>query len=117
MKFVLKVGDKDLVVPEFKILGYKNREDIIVIAISGIEKCDFDMINQKITEEKFDIEMENSVLGLTIDNKMYVFDLEDYITYEDSHYLEDFKVAFTYIDANGTVSKENIVAIGMQSKC
>lgn len=115
MKFVLKVGDKDLVVPEFKVLGYKNREDIIVIAMSGIEKSDFDILNRKISQGEFDIEMENSVLGLTIDNKMYVFDLEDYITYEDDDYLETFKVAFTYIDANGVVLKENISAIGMQS--
>lgn len=114
MKFALKVGNKDLVAPEFKILGYKNRKDVIVIGISGIAKSDFDILNRKISQGKFDIEMENSVLGLTIDNKMYVFDLEDYITYEDDDYLETFKVAFTYIDANGFVSKENIIAIGMQ---
>lgn len=116
MKFVLKVGDKDLVVPDFSFLEHKRKAGCFVLLLENFNPGEYLYIHQSIKDNKYEIQMENAILGLTIDNKLYCFDLNNHIDKILNGERDSFQIGFTCVDSNGNKVDESITLITLNSK-
>lgn len=111
MKFILKVGDKDLVTPDFSFLEHKNKIGCFVLLLENFNPDEYLHIHQSIKDNKYEIQMENAVLGLTIDNNLYCFDLNDYIEKILNEERDSFQIGFTCLDKDGNRVDQSISLI------
>lgn len=116
MKFVLKVGDKDLVMPDFSLKIQQNDKSCFIILLENFKEVDYWEISHAIENDIYEIQMENAVLGLTIKDKLYCFDLEPYLDHilneEDSH----FSVGFAYKNKNNEVIPKSITTLTLTTE-
>ncbi|EDY5734559.1 hypothetical protein GQ105_003398 [Salmonella enterica] len=116
MKLEIRVGDKKLIEPDFKIYTNNIDKSLFMIAIRTENKLENEIKNA-IRHNDFNIEMDNGVMGLFINEYIYSFDigffLDDYLKY---HVKNNFSVAFAFLDSNDRIKKDEIEVIEMTHK-
>lgn len=115
MKIEFRVGDKKLIEPDFNIYTHNIDKSLFVIAMK-IKKLESEIKNS-LNNNKFNIEMNNGVMGFFINEIVYSFEigffLEDYLQY---HKGKSFSVAFAFLDDDDKIKKEAVEVIGMTHK-
>lgn len=116
MKLELRVGDKRIIEPYFKIYTNNIDKNFFMIAIRTENKLEND-IKSAIRHNNFKIEMDNGVMGLFISEYIYSFDigffLDDYLK---NHVKNNFSVAFAFLDSNDKIKKDEVEVIEMTHK-
>ncbi|WP_407579562.1 hypothetical protein [Citrobacter koseri] len=114
MKLELRIDDKKLIEPDFKIYTSKDNKTLFFIVM----KVDVDteeQIRQCINNDEFKIEISDGILGLTAADYIYTFDIRQFINdYMQYHIKDQFSVAFAFLDKDDKIIKENVKAIRMR---
>ncbi|MCO5781371.1 hypothetical protein [Citrobacter meridianamericanus] len=79
MKVELRVGDKKLIEPDFKVFTHVSDDDLILIGLKDMPIENEEKIDEYINRGDYKIEMSNGVVGLTIDNCIYSFELSYFL--------------------------------------
>lgn len=116
MKLEVRVGDKKLIEPDFKI--YTNNDDKVLFFIAmKVDIYTEEIIRKGINDDKFKIEIQDGFIGLTISDMIYSFDVRDFLrNYLINHVNEQFLVAFVFRDEDDKIKRENVKAIRMKHK-
>ncbi|EJX4926793.1 hypothetical protein OD635_003756 [Salmonella enterica] len=116
MKLEIMVGDKKLIEPDFKIFTNNNNKTLFFIAMK-VDIYAEKKIRQSINDDEFKIEIQNGIIGLSINDRIYSFDVKGFIrNYLITHVKNQFSVAFAFLDENDKIKKENVKAIRMKNK-
>ncbi|MBA0218811.1 hypothetical protein H4F33_13920 [Pectobacterium brasiliense] len=116
MELEIRVGDEKLIEPDFKIYTNDNDKTLFFIAM----KVDIDAeekIRQSMNNDEFKIEIQNGIIGLTIIDRIYSFDVRGFLrAYLINHVKDQFSVAFAFLDEDDKIKKENVKDIRMRHK-
>ncbi|UEM40620.1 hypothetical protein [Pectobacterium aquaticum] len=76
-----------------------------------------EMIKKEISNDKFKIEIQDGLIGLTITDMVFSFDVREFLrNYLINHVSEQFLVAFAFLDEGDKIKKENVKAIRMKHR-
>ncbi|ECK0672215.1 hypothetical protein FQU54_25390 [Salmonella enterica subsp. diarizonae] len=113
MKLELRVDDKILKEPDFKIYTLKNDNDVIIIAMNVTSNIE-NQVKKAIENDEFKIEMDNGIVGLFVNDSLYSFDigyfLKDHYRNRDQQHLS---IAFAFLDENDNIKKTNLKVMRM----
>ncbi|WP_407579545.1 hypothetical protein [Citrobacter koseri] len=113
MKLELRVGDKELIEPDFKIYTVKNSNNIIIVAMA-VPSDSENNIKEALKNDEFNIEMENGIIGLSVDDMIYSFDigyfLKDKFSKREGY---NFSIAFAFLDSDDKIKREDLKAMEM----
>jgi hypothetical protein len=116
MKLEIKVGNKELIEPEFKIFVSKENESMFFLAMKVDVNIE-NMIRENMANDEFKVVMQNGIIGLTISNEIYSFDIRGFLrNHLTHHYNDHFYVAFAFLDSEDKMKIENVKAIRMKHK-
>lgn len=116
MNLEIRIGDKRLMEPEFKIFT-SNANKILFFVAMKIDVYTEEMIRNEISNDKFKIQVQDGLICLTITNIVFRFDVRDFLrNYLINHVSEQFLVAFAFLDGGDKIRKENVKAIRMKHK-
>lgn len=101
MKLKLKVEEKEIIMPEFKIYKDFLHNDLIVIAIKNLTDFEEKEIITEINNKNIKINISN-FLDLEINNKIYRFDISDYDI--SNLYIE---ILFDFLNNNNIMKNLN----------
>lgn len=116
MHLEIRIGDKRLMEPEFKIFTSDDNKTLFFIAMK-VDVYTEEMIKKEISNDKFKIEIQDGLIGLTITDMVFSFDVREFLrNYLINHVSEQFLVAFAFLDEGDKIKKENVKAIRMKHK-
>lgn len=116
MKLEIKIGDKKLLEPEFKIFTSRDNKILFFIAMK-VDAYTEEVIKKEISNDKFKIEIQEGLICLTITDMIFSFDVRDFLyNYLINHVSKQFSVAFAFLDEGDKIKKENVKAINMKCK-
>lgn len=113
MKIELRVGDKKLIEPDFKIYTEKNSNDIIIVSMA-VPSDDESKIKEALNNNEINIEMDNGIIGLSVYDAIYSLNivsfLKDKFSKREGH---NFSIAFAFIDDDDKNKSEDLKAMEM----
>ncbi|WP_193133713.1 hypothetical protein [Klebsiella grimontii] len=117
MKIELRVGDKKLIEPEFKVYTHVSDDDLILIGLKDMSIENEEKIDEYINRGDYKIEMSNGVVGLTIDNSIYSFDISCFLRdFLGSRKKQYFFITFAFLNELGKIKYGEGTVIKMEKK-
>lgn len=117
MKLELRVGNKKIIEPEFKVYTHVSDDDLILIGLRGISIEDEEKISGSINRGDYNIDMSNGVVGLTIDTFIYSFDISYFLTsFFESRNKQYFFITFAFLTELDKIKPREGTAIKMEKK-
>jgi hypothetical protein len=117
MKFNVMIGNKRLVEPDFKVYTHVSDNDLVMIGLRNMSSDEENKISGLINKNKYKIEISHGIIGLTIDDIIYSFDIGEflgkYIECVDKDY---FYLVFSFLDENDKIKTARALAIKMDKK-
>lgn len=114
MQFEFRVGDKRVIEPDFNVYSYKGRNNLLIVGLNGMSKSDEEFFKQSLIDERYHIEIQNQIVGLEIDDRLYGFDLRNVLNdFLKNLVGECFYIGFAFEDENGMLKKSKIKTIKM----
>lgn len=116
MKLAIRIGNINIVEPQFKIYSHKEKSELILIGIIGFDDIMQSHFFKAFDNDGYTIRMKNSILGVEIDNNLYSFDLNKYSYYKKMLQEQKnnyFSIGFVFSDDNGKLKEGKINVIEM----
>lgn len=115
MKLEIKVGDRTIVEPDFKIYTLKNKGNVIIIAMS-VSSVIESKVKKSLVQDEFKIEMDNGVVGLFVSDSIYSFDIGYFIKTNFNNYDHKIiSVGLAFLDVNDKIKKDDLTIVEMVS--
>ncbi|ECC5185004.1 hypothetical protein CS238_05360 [Salmonella enterica] len=117
MKLELKIGNKLILEPDFRLFYHRERKDVIIIGIENFEQQDERKINDALESDHYQIHFENAIFCIETQDGIYSFDLSSY--FEDFYCqlnAECFFIAIAFIDNDSIIKASRTKMIGMAKR-